>query len=171
MFDAAFWAVAEDGPRPDGSAEGGARLYTMRDGTNSHPTDASLADSRIDASGAVAVVNDGRWFSHAATVARHSVGEKQLWLVASGGDSSPQHHKPGVDPIYYLEGTCSPRASASLAQPPLSGRAACLVRNGASCPELPGAGGASAPPLVGERGEAPRRCAMPATERLSELAE
>ena len=84
----------------DGNPDGNPCLLV--DGTHDHPTDASLAASCINASGAAAVLNIGHWYSFAGFVANHTPCDGQF-TYRSGDDWKASKYVAAHD-LYYLEG-------------------------------------------------------------------
>ena len=83
------------------------------DATYDHPTDADLASTGLNLTGAAAILNIGHWYSFAAMITEHAPGWDNFTYARDDGDASENiegwkvnKYKPQHD-LYYVEGLVS----------------------------------------------------------------
>ena len=96
MENSTYCGDEQRGGNPDGNP---CRLV---DATHDHPTDVSLAQSCINATGAAAVLNIGHWYSFAGFVTGHTQCEG-AFTYSNPGDWKATKYVAAHD-LYFLEG-------------------------------------------------------------------
>ena len=110
VFDDTYWAHGSAASTycgdelRDTQYSGPCRL--VDNGASHHGGSVALADEGFDATGAVAVLNIGHWYSFAGTVVSHARGADHFSYARDGGGGGWKvaKYKPTAD-LYYLEGS------------------------------------------------------------------
>lgn len=89
LFDIKQWAVADSGS-PDGTF------------TDSDKDNHSLADLNVDITGAIGILNFGKWVTQARIITGHTAGSATATYELFGDDYRPV--SPLAPHLYYLEG-------------------------------------------------------------------